>query len=63
MTAADLPALPEPCARCTFWESSLVDLAAPADHLDRRQIKIDWAETVTRALGLLRSARAATTTR
>ena len=51
MTAADLSALPEPCARCTFWESSLVDLAAPADHLDRRQVKIDWAEAVTRHWG------------
>ena len=51
MTAADLSALPEPCARCTFWESSLVDLAAPADHLDRRQVKTDWAEAVTRHWG------------
>ena len=29
MTAADLRSLPEPCARCTFWEASLTDLAAP----------------------------------
>jgi GNAT superfamily N-acetyltransferase len=47
MTAADLSALPEPCARCTFWESSLVDLAASTDHGDRRRAKADWAETVT----------------
>ena len=51
MTAADLPMLPEPCARCTFWESSLIDLAAPTDHQDRRQTKIDWAEAVTRHWG------------
>ena len=51
MTAADLSVLPEPCARCTFWETSLVDLAAPADHLDRRQVKIDWAEAVTQHWG------------
>lgn len=51
MTAADLPSLPEPCTRCTFWESGLTDLAAPADHLDRPQIKADWAEAVTRHWG------------
>jgi GNAT superfamily N-acetyltransferase len=51
MTAADLSALPEPCGRCTFWESSLLDLAAPADHQNRRQVKADWAETVTRHWG------------
>ena len=47
LTAADLPTLPEPCVRCTFWEASLVDLAAPADNQDRRQAKVEWAEAVT----------------
>ena len=51
MTAADLSLLPEPCARCTFWEASLTDLAAPVDHLDRRSIKAEWAEQVTRHWG------------
>ncbi len=51
MTAADLSLLPEPCARCTFWEASLTDLAAPVDHLDRRSIKTEWAEAVTRHWG------------
>ncbi len=52
MTAADLSLLPDPCARCTFWEVSLHDLAAP-DHLhrDRTQIKREWADTVTRRWG------------
>jgi hypothetical protein len=43
MTAADLPLLPGSCARCTFWEASLTDLAAPADHVDRQGVKADWA--------------------
>jgi GNAT superfamily N-acetyltransferase len=47
LTAADLPMLPEPCVRCTFWEASLNDLASSADHLDRRQAKVEWAEAVT----------------
>jgi len=47
MTAADVPDLPSPCARCTFWEVSLVDLAAPADHRERMAIKSAWAESVT----------------
>jgi GNAT superfamily N-acetyltransferase len=51
MTAADLAALPEPCGRCTFWESGLTDLAAPADHQNRRQVKTDWATEVTRHWG------------
>lgn len=51
MTAADLPSLTEPCARCTFWESGLTDLAAPADHQDRPRIKSDWAEAVTQHWG------------
>ncbi len=51
MTAADLPLLPGSCARCTFWETSLTDLAAPADHADRQAIKADWADAVTRHWG------------
>ncbi|HEX5907251.1 MAG TPA: GNAT family N-acetyltransferase [Propionibacteriaceae bacterium] len=51
MTAADLPSLPPSCARCTFWESSLNDLAAPADHVDRQVMKAEWAEIVTRHWG------------
>jgi GNAT superfamily N-acetyltransferase len=51
MTAADLPDLPGPCGRCTFWESSLIELAAPTDHQDRRRVKADWAEAVTRHWG------------
>lgn len=47
MTAADIALLPEPCARCTFWEASLSDLAAPIEHLERTEIKAEWAEAVT----------------
>ena len=47
LTSANLSALPEPCARCSFWQSSLTDLSSPADHRDRGQIKLDWAEAVT----------------
>ena len=51
MTAADLPSLPEPCARCTFWEASLTDLAAPADTPGPPAVKAEWAEAVTRHWG------------
>jgi GNAT superfamily N-acetyltransferase len=51
MTAADLSDLPGPCGRCTFWESSLIDLAAPTEHQDRRRVKAEWAEAVTRHWG------------
>ena len=51
MTAADLPDLPEPCGRCTFWESSLIDLAAPAEQRDRGRVKAEWAEAVTEHWG------------
>src|SRR5688572_10731683 len=51
MTAADLSLLPDPCARCTFWEVSLHDLAAPDLHRDRSQIKREWADAVTRRWG------------
>jgi GNAT superfamily N-acetyltransferase len=51
MTAADLPSLPEPCGSCTFWETSPAALAAPVDHADRRALKADWAEAVTRRWG------------
>jgi GNAT superfamily N-acetyltransferase len=47
LTADNLDALPESCARCIFWQSSLTDLSSPADHQDRGQIKLDWAEAVT----------------
>jgi GNAT superfamily N-acetyltransferase len=51
LTAADLPTLPEPCLRCTFWEAGQSDLASSADHRDGRQAKIEWAETVTNHWG------------
>lgn len=51
MTAVDLDLLPDPCARCTFWEVSLHDLAAPDLHRDRVQVKREWAEAVTRRWG------------
>jgi GNAT superfamily N-acetyltransferase len=51
MTAADLPSLPPSCARCTFWEASLTDLAAPTDHVDGQVKKAEWAEIVTRHWG------------
>jgi GNAT superfamily N-acetyltransferase len=47
LTAADLPTLPEPCLRCTFWEAGPTDLASSDDHRDRGHAKIEWAETVT----------------
>ena len=33
-----------------LWESTLADLAAPADHVDR-EMKVEWAEIVTRHWG------------
>lgn len=51
MTGADLELLPEPCARCTFWEVSLHDLAAPDLHRDRALVKREWADAVTRRWG------------
>lgn len=51
LTAADLPKLPEPCARCTFWESSLTDLASSDGPADRVRVKTDWAEAVTERWG------------
>lgn len=51
MTAADIDALPEPCATCTFWEASLSDLAAPAEHRDAALIKNGWAEAVVERWG------------
>lgn len=47
MTAADLELLPDPCGRCAFWEASVADLAAPADHPDRAARKAEWAHEVT----------------
>jgi len=51
LTAADLPSLAEPCARCTFWEASLTDLASPADAHDPSRAKQQWAEAVTQRWG------------
>lgn len=51
LTAADLPMLPEPCVRCTFWEASLSDVASSADQRDRGSFKVEWAEAVTRDWG------------
>ncbi|MBP2417314.1 GNAT family N-acetyltransferase [Microlunatus capsulatus] len=50
MTAADLADLPEPCGGCTFWESSLADLATSSDQR-RAATKQEWAEAVTRHWG------------
>ena len=46
MSVADLADLPEACTRCAFWEASLTQLAAPADHQDRTMVKTEWAEAV-----------------
>lgn len=51
MTVADLALLPDPCARCTFWEVSLHDLASPDRHRDRAEVKREWAEAVARRWG------------
>lgn len=51
MTVADLALLPDPCSRCTFWEESLHDLAAPDLHRDRTEVKREWAEAVTARWG------------
>jgi GNAT superfamily N-acetyltransferase len=51
MTAADVDLLPEPCARCTFWEVSLADLASPDLPRDRAAVKREWAAAVTRRWG------------
>ncbi len=51
MTADDLESLVDPCVACTFWETGLVDLVAPAEHVDRVELKLDWAATVTRRWG------------
>jgi GNAT superfamily N-acetyltransferase len=50
MTAADLAELPEPCGGCTFWESSLADLATSSDQR-RAATKQAWAAEVTRHWG------------
>jgi GNAT superfamily N-acetyltransferase len=47
MTAADLALVPEACARCTFWDTSLAELASPADHVDRESKKAERAKAVT----------------
>ena len=51
MTAADLPTLPEPCARCTFWESSLSTWPRPPTTRTGGRPRSDWAEAVTRHWG------------
>jgi GNAT superfamily N-acetyltransferase len=51
LTAADLASLPDPCSRCTFWESSLGDLATSPDHRDGAGAKLEWAEAVTARWG------------
>jgi GNAT superfamily N-acetyltransferase len=51
MTVADLALLPDPCARCTFWEVGLLDLAAPDLHRNRTEVKREWAEAVIRRWG------------
>lgn len=51
MVAADLAALPMPCSGCSFWEATLLDLAAPADHRDPAAAKAEWAQAVTRHWG------------
>lgn len=51
LVAADLPKLPEPCARCLFWESSLTDLASLDGRPDRGRVKAEWAEAVTERWG------------
>jgi GNAT superfamily N-acetyltransferase len=51
LRVADIPNLPEPCARCAFWETSLGDLVYPADHREGSKLKLDWAEAVTARWG------------
>lgn len=51
MTAADLPQLLQPCARCTFWEASLTDLASSSESRDRGAVKRQWADAVTERWG------------
>jgi GNAT superfamily N-acetyltransferase len=51
LTAADLPTLPEPCLRCTFWEASPDDHGSSADGQDRRPARVEWAEAVTNQWG------------
>lgn len=50
MTAADLAQVAEPCARCTFWEAGLADLATSSDR-EGTNTKQEWAEAVTRHWG------------
>jgi GNAT superfamily N-acetyltransferase len=51
LTATEIPRLPDPCATCTFWESSLSDLATSPDHRDRSETKLEWAQAVTARWG------------
>ena len=51
LTTTQLAQLPDPCARCAFWEASLGDLATSSDHQDRAQTKLEWGEAVTARWG------------
>ena len=51
LTAVDVPDLPEPCGHCTFWESSLSELASYDGQPDRLERKRAWAEAVTERWG------------
>lgn len=51
MTATDVADLPEPCGRCTFWQSSLSDLACYDGQADRSEVKLEWASAVTERWG------------
>ncbi len=51
LRVADISNLPEPCARCAFWQTSLGDLLDPTDHRDDSSVKVDWAEAVTAQWG------------
>ena len=51
LTAENLSALPELCARCTFWEASLHRPRHVGRPSHRPQAKLDWAESVTEHWG------------
>jgi GNAT superfamily N-acetyltransferase len=47
LKASDLAALPDPCARCAYWETSLSELAYPPDQRNGGRAKTEWADAVT----------------
>ncbi|MDN5762935.1 MAG: GNAT family N-acetyltransferase [Microlunatus sp.] len=51
MIPADLDLIPEPCADCVFWESSLDDFMSADHHGDRAETKHRWATAMTRQWG------------